>query len=95
MFPSPQASSTAGFSEPEQLTQRKSKRLIEGFVCNPLFVKAFGVRSILKSNVTVNERYRLFWTIITRRVRDDSRYTACDRLALAWHLRIGEHHRNS
>jgi hypothetical protein len=29
---------THGFSEPEQLTQRKSKRLIEGFVCNPLFV---------------------------------------------------------
>jgi hypothetical protein len=27
---------TLGFSEPEQLTQRKSKRLIEGFVCNPL-----------------------------------------------------------
>ena len=27
---------TPGFSEPEQLTQRKSKRLIEGFVCNPL-----------------------------------------------------------
>ncbi len=25
-----------GFSEPEQLTQRKSKRLTEGFVCNPL-----------------------------------------------------------
>jgi len=29
-------SRTAGFSEPEQLTQHKSKRLIEGFVCNPL-----------------------------------------------------------
>ncbi len=27
---------TAGFSEPERLTQRKSKRPIEGFVCNPL-----------------------------------------------------------
>jgi hypothetical protein len=27
----------AGFSEPKQLTQRKSERLIEGFVCNPLF----------------------------------------------------------
>jgi hypothetical protein len=27
---------TLGFSEPEQVTQRKSPRLIEGFVCNPL-----------------------------------------------------------
>jgi hypothetical protein len=28
---------TAGFSEPEQLAQRKAMRLIEGFVCNPWF----------------------------------------------------------
>jgi hypothetical protein len=28
---------TAGFTGPERLTQRKSKLLIEGFVCNPLF----------------------------------------------------------
>jgi hypothetical protein len=27
---------TIRFSEPEPLTQRKSKRLIEGFVCIPL-----------------------------------------------------------
>ncbi len=26
---------TAGISEPERLTQRKSTRLIEGFVCIP------------------------------------------------------------
>ena len=29
---------TAAITQPEQLTQRKSKRPIEGFVCNPLFV---------------------------------------------------------
>ena len=28
---------TTGFSEPEQVTQHKLRRLIEGFVCNPLF----------------------------------------------------------
>jgi hypothetical protein len=27
---------TTGFSETGQLTQRKSQRFIEGFVCNPL-----------------------------------------------------------
>jgi hypothetical protein len=31
-----QIAQTPEFSEPEQLTQHKSKRLIEGFVCNPL-----------------------------------------------------------
>ncbi len=34
---------TIGFSEPERLTQRKSKRLIEGFVCNPLLFACNGV----------------------------------------------------
>ncbi|MFN6302707.1 MAG: hypothetical protein ACK42H_10985, partial [Planctomycetota bacterium] len=33
---------TAGITEPEQLTQRKSKRPIEGFVCMPLLA-AFSV----------------------------------------------------
>jgi hypothetical protein len=32
---------TLGFSEPEQVTQRKSKRLTEGFVCNPLLIGVF------------------------------------------------------
>jgi hypothetical protein len=39
--------STTGFSEPEQLTQHKPKRLIEGFVCNPslshIFVSLYEV----------------------------------------------------
>ncbi|MEQ1906983.1 MAG: hypothetical protein ABL888_22555, partial [Pirellulaceae bacterium] len=34
---------TLGFSEPEQLTQHKSKRLIEGFVCNPLCTPVMGM----------------------------------------------------
>jgi hypothetical protein len=29
-------------SEPEQVTQRKSKQPIEGFVCNPLFAAVLG-----------------------------------------------------
>ena len=29
---------TFGFRQPERLIQRKSKRLFDGFVCNPLFV---------------------------------------------------------
>ena len=37
---------TAGFSEPEQLTQRKSKRLIEGFVCNPLLSHCLGYECV-------------------------------------------------
>ena len=32
-----------GFSEPQQLTQRKSNRLIENFVCNPLLRDEFWV----------------------------------------------------
>ena len=41
------ASGTTGFSEPEQLTQHKPKRLIEGFVCNPLLPAIFAARNIV------------------------------------------------
>ena len=34
-------------SEPEQLTQRKSKRPIEGFVCNPLLFAVLHVANQL------------------------------------------------
>ncbi len=32
---------TTGFSELEQVTQRKSEQLIEGFACNPLLRRVF------------------------------------------------------
>ena len=40
---------TTGFSEPERSTQRKSKRLVEGFACNPLLLPILMIQNGLSN----------------------------------------------